>query len=799
LCFADQMGMVRTVSAFRAGPPTTLPGLDDVQRVLGSSARAVAVARGRRHLTDLGRDLDALARLAARVTGARIGLVNLIGPGEQEHLGRSDPALPERSALPDEQMHCANVVAAGGPLVVLDSRSVPRFADHPAVRDGVMRFYVGAPVLDADGQVLGTVCALDPEPRAEVGDGELSALADIARAASTLLQASLRQAEQAAQRRVLAALAAGESTSAVLEMLAAEVEDLVAADVMCSVLLIDPDTGLLRDAAGPSLPVDYRAAIDGLPPGDGNGSCGAAVFRREAVDAHDLGDPVWASVREVTARYGIEACASLPVLGTSGEVLGTFALYRRRPGSPSAYEWEVLRDFSDLTRVVIEHSRARATLTRLATQDPVTGLSNRAAFLADAAARLTRGPLPGTEHVLLMCDVDQFKLVNASLGHGTGDRYLRTAGAALRDRLRPDDLVSRFTGNAFTVLAADVPTQNVADLADRVRSAFAVPVRLSGHELRLSASVGAARSGISGDALDGLLVDADLAMRAAKAAGRDRARVCDGELRDLDRSRTDLVLALRHAVSAGETHVVYQPEFDVRTGRLVGLEALCRWERPGVGPVSPAEFIPLAEQAGLVGDLGAQVLATVTGQLAAWRHGCPAARDLTAWVNVSAHQLNDAALPGVIADLLRRHDLPGACLGLEVTESAVRTDAETTLAALEQLRRLGVRIAIDDFGTGYSSLSALKALPVDALKIDRSFVSGLPDDSSDRQIVTAVLAMAQALSLSVVAEGVETTEQLHALEQLGCGTAQGFLLGRPQPAASIEALLRDPTYALTSG
>jgi diguanylate cyclase (GGDEF)-like protein len=784
--------MVHKVSVSRSGLPTTLPAVDDVRREVSSSARAVAVARGRRHFTDLGPDLDALARLAARVMGASIGLVNLIGPREQEHLGRSDSAFPERSALPEQQLHCAHVVAASTPLVVLDSRCVPRFVDHPAVRDGAMRFYAGAPVLDSDGQVLGTVCAVDPEPRTAVSDAELSALSDIARAASTLLQSTLRQAEQAAQRRVLAALAAGESMTAVLEMLAAEVEDLVAAGVMCSVLLLDPDTGVLRDVASPSLPVGFRAVIDGMAPGEGQGSCGAAVVRREAVDASDLSDPIWASVRPVTAQYGLQACASLPVLGTSGEVLGTFALYRRQPGSPTSYEWDVLRDFSDLTRVVIEHSRARRTLTRLATQDPVTGLSNRAAFLADAAARLSRRPLPDTEHVLLMCDVDQFKLVNASLGHGTGDRYLRTAGVALRERLRPDDLVSRFSGNAFTVLAADVPVEHVAELADRVRGAFAVPVTLSGHELRLSASVGAARSGISGHALDGLLVDADLAMRAAKAAGRDRARVCDGELRDLDRSRTDLVLALRHAVAEGETHVVYQPEFDVRTGRLVGLEALCRWERPGVGPVSPAEFIPLAEQAGLVGDLGGQVLATVTRQLAAWRHINPGSRDLTAWVNVSAHQLNDVTLPGVIADLLTRHDLPGACLGLEVTESAVRTDAETTLAALEQLRRLGVRIAIDDFGTGYSSLSALKALPVDALKIDRSFVSGLPDDSSDRQIVTAVLAMAQALGLSVIAEGVETAEQLDTLGQLGCGTAQGFLLGRPQSAAAIEALLRDP-------
>jgi diguanylate cyclase (GGDEF)-like protein len=503
-------------------------------------------------------------------------------------------------------------------------------------------------------------------------------------------------------------------------------------------------------------------------------------------------------VREVTSAYGLQACASLPVLDSAGAPLGTFALYRSQPGRPSAYEWAVLRDFSDLTRVVIEHSRARDDLTRLATQDPVTGLANRSAFLTEATALLARRPREGSEHVLLMCDVDQFKLVNASLGHSAGDTYLRAAGEALRERLRPDDLVSRFTGNAFTVLAADVPLGDGAELAERARGAFTVPVQVAGHDLRMSASVGAAVTGTSGGALDGLLVDADLAMRAAKVAGRDRARVCDADLRAQDRSRTDLVLALRSAIELGETSVVYQPEFDVRSGELVGLEALCRWDRPGQGPVSPAEFIPLAEQAGLIGALGRQVLATAAADLAGWRETNPAARAVTMWVNVSAHQINDPSLPDDIAELLSRHHLPGAGLGLEVTESAVRTDAQATLAGLHRLRRLGVRVAIDDFGTGYSSLSALKALPVDLLKIDRSFVSGLPHDGSDRQIVTAVVAMAHALGLSVVAEGVETADQLRTLEELGCATAQGFLLGRPQPAAHIERLLRAPGRPATA-
>src|SRR5215218_10330448 len=323
-----------------------LPPVDIVLEAVAAPQRTVAVARGRRHLTPLASDLDALARLAARVMGTRIGLVTLILPDGQEHLGRSDRSLPTRTDVPDVNVQCAHVVAARSPLVFPDARAEPRFAEHPAAQAGVLRFYAGAPIVDRDGQVLGVVCAIDPEPREEVSELALSALADVAAEASTLLQASLRQAEQAAQRRVLASLANGD-------------EDLVANDVMCSVLLLDPDTGLLNDIAGPSLHPDYRALVSGLLPGEGHGTCGTAVHRREPVVAADLADPQWALVREVTASYGLAACASLPVLDSTGEPLGTFALYRRRPGAPSAYEWAVLRDFSDLTRVVIEHARAR--------------------------------------------------------------------------------------------------------------------------------------------------------------------------------------------------------------------------------------------------------------------------------------------------------------------------------------------------------------------------------------------------------------------------------------------------------
>ncbi|GAB7192255.1 hypothetical protein NUM3379_29640 [Kineococcus sp. NUM-3379] len=725
------------------GTHVVLPEAEAVLRLVASSTRTGAVERAALHLSAMSADLDGLARLAAQVAGTGVGLVGLLAPDVQTFVGRSSPDLPASTRYPLGQVVCAHVVARGRPLVVPDCRADPRFAGNPEVVAGRLGFYAGVPVTDADGEVLGTVCALDALPHGHLDDGRLAALVDIASQVGTLLARGRRAAEQSAQRRVLAAVAAGRPLEAVLDLLVREVEALFSSGVRCSVRL----------GAGAACPAD----------------------------GHEE-----------------EFCASLPVLGSDGQVLGAFALFRDPPGVPAAYEWATLEDFRDLTGLVIERSRAQAQLTRLATRDTVTGLLNRAAFLAQAERALVRPPARGREHVLLLCDMDRFKQLNDSLGSGPGDEYLRVTGNRLQAWLRPGDLVCRYGGDAFAVLALDVPPEEAGVLAQTASAAFAAPVRLAGHDLRLSASVGMTTSAVTRDAggagqqVEAMLSDADLAMHAAKDAGRARVRRCDAALQARARFRSDLVLALRQAIDRGETTVAYQPEVEVATGRILGVEALCRWWRPGHGAVSPAEFVPLAEQAGLVVALGQRVLETAVADLASWRSRAPEARDVTLWVNVSAHQLGDLRLLDTVAMLLRRHRVPADRLGLEVTESAVMAEPGAARTALQALRRLGVRIAIDDFGTGWSSLSALKELPVDLLKIDRSFVTRLHEQESDEQIVTAVIAMAGALGLPVIAEGVERPEQLAVLRRLGSPSAQGFLLGRPKPAAETELLLAAP-------
>ncbi|WNB87085.1 EAL domain-containing protein [Cellulomonas sp. ATA003] len=764
----------------------------EVRDAVGHPDRVSAVEALERDLAALRREMAPLARLAAAVSGAAVGAVTLVTPGRVLVVTSVDPAREVEHTVPDEVSACAHVVTAGHPLHVSDCRAVGRLAAHPSVVAGRTRFYAGAPLLSPDGVVLGAVCVSDPEPRGVADDALLAALADLADQASGHLRHRRHRLEQQAQRDVLEAVASGAPLTDVLDRLARNVERVVAPGLLCSVLLLDDDGVTLRDGAAPSLPAAYRAAIDGLRAGEGVGSCGTAVHRREEVVVTDIAsDPKWVAFRDLAREHGLTSCVSSPVIGSDGTVLGTFAVYRRGPGQ-HVHEGDrvSLAAFRDLTRVAIERHRSRVALTRLATRDTVTGLHNRAAFLDAAARVLAESAGPGRTHAVLFCDLDRFKMVNDSLGHAAGDDVLVAVADALRSAVPPGAVVCRFAGDAFTVVLADVAPDDAVAVADHAARLTATPLRIPGHTVELSMSIGLATTTLSGtDDLNALLRDADLAMHDAKQAGRARVRVCDATLQAAAATELETSLALRRAIGTDELTLTFQPEVDARTGGVIGFEALLRWTRPGLGPVPPAHFVPIAERTGLIVELGADVLLGACRQLAEWRERHPAARTLTLWVNVSAHQLAAPGFVRTVTDALAATGVPGAAVGLEVTESAVMADPDAARATLTSIRALGVRIALDDFGTGYSSLSMLKTLPVDVLKIDRSFISGLGEDPSDTRIVAAVISMAQALGLTVVAEGVETQRQRDELQTLGCEAAQGYLFGRPAPAAHVGSVL----------
>jgi diguanylate cyclase (GGDEF)-like protein/PAS domain S-box-containing protein len=443
--------------------------------------------------------------------------------------------------------------------------------------------------------------------------------------------------------------------------------------------------------------------------------------------------------------------------------------------------------FVDVTR----RKHAESELRHQAHHDPLTSLPNR----KDFTQRLTIALDDGDALAVAFIDIDDFKVINDSLGHGAGDRLLMAVAERLRRVLRPSDALARFGGDEFTALLEGVgdPVQALR-VADRLGASLRAPFEIDGQQRFVTASVGVVLGG-RGDDAEELLRDADSAMYRAKELGKARCELFDQSMRDRAVERLELEAGLRNAVEDDELRLYYQPAIDLRTGRIVGVEALLRWEHPELGLLAPDRFIPLAEQTGLIVPIGEWVLGEACRQLTDW-----GIEDLTVAVNVSPRQLASDGLVGAVTDALRCANLDPRRLWLEITESAVIGDPDAAVAKLHQLKELGVKLAVDDFGIGYSSLANLRELlPVDALKIDRSFVNGLELNADDRAIVESVIQLARSLSLDAVAEGVETQNQAALLTALHCSHAQGFHYARPLTPADLAQLLGAEAFGELAG
>jgi diguanylate cyclase (GGDEF)-like protein/PAS domain S-box-containing protein len=421
-----------------------------------------------------------------------------------------------------------------------------------------------------------------------------------------------------------------------------------------------------------------------------------------------------------------------------------------------------------------------AQLEHQANHDPLTGLPNRTRLADHVAQRFVAG---GSSLACLFLDLDNFKVVNDSLGHGAGDELLVEVAGRLRANVRPGDLVARFGGDEFVVVCERVDENGAVALAQRILGALAAPVRLGGVDIRPNASIGVTVQTAGHRQADELVRDCDIAMYQAKAGGKRRITVLDSQGRAEARDKLILVAELRDAIERREIGLSYQPIFSAHTREAVAVESLARWTHPERGTINPATFVALAEESGLIGALGQLVLDETCRQLAEWDADLGPAAPARVNVNVSALQL-DEALPEQVAAALHRHALEPGRLSLEITESALMKDPQKARQVLDRLRALGVQLAIDDFGTGYSSLAYLRRLPVDCLKVDRSFVAEMADGHAE--IATAVIDLAGTLHLSTVAEGVETEEQARALSDLGATYLQGFTLARPMDGRAVS-------------
>jgi diguanylate cyclase (GGDEF)-like protein/PAS domain S-box-containing protein len=436
-------------------------------------------------------------------------------------------------------------------------------------------------------------------------------------------------------------------------------------------------------------------------------------------------------------------------------------------------------------RDVTARKRDADRLSRLALYDALTGLPNRKLFTERLEAALRAARSAGRPFGLLFCDLDRFKRINDTLGHEVGDLVLQRIATRLARTVRPGDLVARLGGDEFVVLLTDGgDPDDVLRVASSLLAAVAQPLLAGRHELYLTVSIGVSRYPDGGQDAASLLRHADAAMYRAKAAGRDRVEC---ERRPDDHALERLLLERDlHGRGAGELELWYQPITSLWDGRCMGFEALLRWRHPRRGLLEPDLFVPLAEQSGLMLDLGAWVLREACRQAVLWRqeHGSP----FSIAVNVAPRQV-EPGLPGQVAAVLDETGFEASCLTIEITESAVLADGQGALRILHQLKDLGVRIATDDFGTGYTSLEQLRSYPLDVLKIDRSFVSGLRRGQPDDVIVAAMVSLAHDLGLTVVAEGVETRDQCERLASYSCDAAQGFLFAPPLAPAAASAYL----------
>ena len=527
---------------------------------------------------------------------------------------------------------------------------------------------------------------------------------------------------------------------------------------------------------------------------DGDPSVLAGAFWPRALSEretfHVLVASAPARLAEDLTAHGLEACTIAPLLSQRG-CLGTLRIGFRGVVRLDEREVQVLTTFANHVGSALHNTLLIEELRAQALRDPLTGLPNRSLMVDRLAHALKRLQRRKSGVAVLFCDIDRFKVVNDSMGHQAGDELLVAVAQRIEQGLRVGDTATRFGGDEFVVICEDVRREaQAAEVAERLAASLAEPFVVRGEDIYVTASIGVSVTTNAEEDPTALVRDADAAMYEAKSKGRSCCVVFDNPMRERAVARLEVENDLRRAIERGELRVHYQPNVSMHGMQLVGAEALVRWERPGRGLVQPSEFIALAEETGLIVPLGRYVLEEACRQVAEWMDEGLVDDSFMISVNLSPHQLRAPGILDHVHGALLASGLDARQLCVEVTESALVDDSGGATETIRRIHSLGVRIAIDDFGTGYSALSYLHLLPVEILKIDRSFVGRLGPDPRDRAVITGMIDLAHALGLEVVAEGVETAEQLADLTAMRCDIAQGYYFAKPQAPPGMRGLLR---------
>ncbi len=581
------------------------------------------------------------------------------------------------------------------------------------------------------------------------------------------------------QHRLLRDLVHGKSLPAMMNMVCREVQQMLE-NIHMSVALID-QAGCLRMQAAPDLPAWYCDAIEGLATGPVVGSCGTAAWIGEAVNVDDIHtDPLWAPFPEITANLDYTSVWSIPIKAGDGSVKGVFAFYAHSPIVPSAFHWRIVDICKELCALALERTEAHNRVRHLANHDSLTGLFNRQYFHHELDAEIAHAAATDSPFAVHLIDLDGFKEINDRYGHKAGDDLLVAFARQLEGLAEGTDTIARLGGDEFAMLQthclssaaaqrrAEQITRSIQELLSQGRADWETA----------GASVGFALCPKDAQTPEDLLRNADLALYRAKQSGRGKACSYTISMTHEVEKRRRLERDLRCALSRGGLglHLVYQPQYRLSGNDLVGFEALVRWNHPEFGEILPEHFVPIAERAHLIGDLGAWVLREACLAASGWP------QDVCVAVNLSPAQITEGDLPRLVHSTLLELGLSPSRLELEITENVLIEDKSIALHVLRRLSAMGVKIAMDDFGTGYASLSYLHFFPFDKIKIDQSFVSNLEDNAYSLAIVDAVLGLCSSIGIPVTAEGIETRAQLEILMGKNCDYGQGFYLGAPGDA-----------------
>jgi len=558
--------------------------------------------------------------------------------------------------------------------------------------------------------------------------------------------------------------------------------------IRCSMLSLEGN--VLQHAGAPSLPKEYCDKIHGLKNGPNIGSCGTSTYTGKRVLVENIEtDSKWKNLKHEALPLGLRSCWSEPIISVTGKVLGAFGMYRNYPSLPNEAESNDLLSAARLAGIVMEREHSQQRIKALAYTDSLTGLSSRAHLFMMIENIIKTSSRNKECFSLMYLDLDNFKSVNDSLGHDVGDYLLKKIASRIKEVSRNVDCIARLGGDEFCMVVKDISdTIGSAHIAQRVINVIAKKLSLSGRDFMPSCSVGIARYPEDGADLKSLVKAADTALYAAKDAGKGCYAFYDVELTRVAEYQFKVEQLLRESIENQSLKLVYQPQIDVKTGKVVGVEALSRWNHSELGEVAPNEFIKTAERIGMIKPLTEWVFTTACNQAVKWNKiGLP---NIRMAINISPSHLFDKDFIPTLEKVISETEIVSNNLELELTESVVR-DNKKGISVFNPLKKLGVLLAIDDFGNGYSSLASLKNLSVDYLKIDKNFVDEMLQDNKTQLLIHSMIDMGHNLGYQIIAEGIETKEQFEKMKEFGCDIVQGYYFSKPDEADNIFEILRD--------